>query len=301
MHYPNQTKRYKWHDIDVVPIGGNNNKVFSHTVLGKRLNKAFQSVNECHSIDVIHSFWLNQTSIFAQNLSDKYAIPLIASAQGQDVLPANSYLKKLRKKTLLTSMSSFQQAFLINQNIQSKVILWGMKDVGKYKAEKERIYDLIGIGNLIELKQYAYFLKLCVELRKQNKDFKAVLVGDGPLRKKLQQFIDFNDLSNNVELAGIVERDGVFELLQKSRIFVHPARFEGFGMVLIEAANFGVHVLSGNVGCANDFNFIHQLTFDPKLDVQKIQELFCVEQKRYFVDIRDTVKQYVALYQSISQ
>jgi len=84
-------------------------------------------------------------------------------------------------------------------------------------------------------------------LKTEIKDIQALIVGEGPdtdLRLKIKKL----KLGNNVKLLGFQE--DLAKTLRGFDVFVFPTYWslEGFGMVLLEAMNYGVPIVATNFG-----------------------------------------------------
>ncbi len=80
-------------------------------------------------------------------------------------------------------------------------------------------------------------------------DSRLTIIGDGPLRKRLQEQVDRLGLSESVILTGPVSNEERDALLNESDVFVLPTRvLEGFGMVVLEALAQGLPVIASDVG-----------------------------------------------------
>lgn len=67
-------------------------------------------------------------------------------------------------------------------------------------------------------------------------------MGDGTEMQRLQQLADELRITDNTEFAG--HSNKVHEEMRKAQIFVMTSLYEGFGMVLIEAAACGLPAVS---------------------------------------------------------
>ncbi len=74
----------------------------------------------------------------------------------------------------------------------------------------------------------------------------SLWVGDGPLRRQVQQFASANGLQRRVIFSG--DRTDVPSLLASAEIFVLPSRWEGLPLVVIEAMFAGLPVVATRVG-----------------------------------------------------
>ena len=75
------------------------------------------------------------------------------------------------------------------------------------------------------------------------------LVGFGPELSKLRAMVKEKEIEKNIEFTGLLSRPEIFELMKRSKILVHPSKFEGFGYVFAEALVNGMNIVSFNVGC----------------------------------------------------
>lgn len=106
---------------------------------------------------------------------------------------------------------------------------------------------LIGIfGRLIEAKGHKIFLAAFSELIKKNAGLKTVVVGSGLLESELKNLVTARGLSASVILAGFQKKPGAF--MAACDLIVHPALYEPFGLVLLEAMALGKPVVASRVG-----------------------------------------------------
>jgi len=293
LHYPFTTEKYSWYATEVFPLNGANSFLKRKLILKSNLEKRFNAVNAKSSFDVIHSFWLNEATVFACELGEKYNLPVIASAQGQDALPSNTYLTKVKNfNPKIASMSLFQAEKLTASNIHSEVIHWGV-DVASIQSKK---IDFIAVGNLIELKNFSYFIQLCNAYKKSKPDFKAIIIGEGKEEKKLKTMVRDLELEENLLFKGQCSHEETLLLIAQAKVLIHPSSYEGFGMVLIEALVNGTHVLSSPVGVAYQNKHVSLLTFDLNKDIQQLQNLLLAEPQSHLYPISETVNQYLKLY-----
>ncbi|WP_038071586.1 glycosyltransferase [Thioalkalivibrio sp. ALMg13-2] len=99
---------------------------------------------------------------------------------------------------------------------------------------------ICAIGRLAEQKGFDCLLKAFSKLHDQ--DAELVILGEGPLRGKLQEQARQLGVSERVHLPGFV--GDPMHVLERSSLFVLSSRWEGFGNVLVEALASGVPVVS---------------------------------------------------------
>ncbi len=82
-------------------------------------------------------------------------------------------------------------------------------------------------------------------------DTYLVIVGDGPLRPQLEKKASNQMYANKVLFLGW--QHDVVPYLRDADLFLFTSQYEGYGMVLIEAALAGVPIVSTDVGIANEY------------------------------------------------
>lgn len=82
-----------------------------------------------------------------------------------------------------------------------------------------------------------------------------VFVGDGSLRKPLENYVLRNQLMENVMFTGMLTGKDLYSWYNKANIFVLPSKFEPFGAVVNEALIAGCFtIVSDNVGASSLVN-----------------------------------------------
>ena len=93
---------------------------------------------------------------------------------------------------------------------------------------------LVGhIGRFAEQKNHSFLIDVFYELQKTKSDAFLLLVGHGKLENEIKEKIKLLGLTNKTLILS--HRSDVPRLLKSMDIFVFPSKFEGLGIVLIEA------------------------------------------------------------------
>jgi len=296
--YPYHEKRYDWNGISIVPLGGKNLKLKKPFVWLKALREA-KKIHRSNQVDVVHSLWVGECAMIGNILSKRFNCNHICTLMGQDVKASNKYLKRLKNsntKFIALSKNQAQDFSELTNRKVDEIIHWGIEDLEIVKTERD--IDLLAVGSLIPLKNYSSLIRLVVELKKDNTKIKCNLVGSGPELKHLINLSNEKDVSANIEFTGLLSRQEIFKLMQRSKIFVHPSKFEGSGYVFAEALINGMNIVSFNVGYAQNH---------PKWSIAKDEKDFInitkslLESELNFRPInlfplQETVDRYAALY-----
>ncbi len=99
--------------------------------------------------------------------------------------------------------------------------------------------SIIYVGRLSKEKRPDILIKACSELKRRGLFFKAIIVGDGPLKGMLEELVTQTGLGKNVNFEGYIPHSEIEKLYRNSMIFVLPSTREGVSISLLEAMSSG--------------------------------------------------------------
>lgn len=105
--------------------------------------------------------------------------------------------------------------------------------------------NIINIGRLSPEKDQEKLIRSFKEVHEIYRDTVLYIVGEGPLKERLQELIRELDLEKSVLLLGQIESP--FFLLDKCDCFVLSSNYEGQPMVLLEAMILGKKIIATNI------------------------------------------------------
>lgn len=111
----------------------------------------------------------------------------------------------------------------------------------------DRVVTVVSVLRLATRKRPVPLLRIVRRARRRLPDgvrLRVVLVGDGPLRGRLERLIHRWGLQDCVELAGQMDRAAIRDLYRGADVYIAPATMESFGIAALEARCAGLPVLA---------------------------------------------------------
>ena len=93
-------------------------------------------------------------------------------------------------------------------------------------------------------KDYLTLIKAFALLKERGIEKKLYIIGDGPSKNQIQEYIDKYNLKSQIKLLGRYKNPYIW--LKNSDFFIHSSKFEGFGLVLVEAGILEKLVVASN-------------------------------------------------------
>lgn len=132
-------------------------------------------------------------------------------------------------------------------------------DPAAIRAVRERYGErlILSVGRLVYYKGFEYLIRAMQQVRGR-----LIIIGDGPLRQKLQQLITELNLDDKVVLAGEIQNTDVTPYYHAADLFALAsiARSEAFGIVQIEAMAAGIPVVNTSLDSGVPFVSLHNKT-----------------------------------------
>ena len=100
--------------------------------------------------------------------------------------------------------------------------------------------NIISIGRLSKEKGFLDLIQVCSYIKEIFPQFKLHLVGDGPERKQIELEIVKLHLEDNVILHGFLKPTEIAPIFLQSSVYAMTSFTESFGIVLLEAASYGI-------------------------------------------------------------
>ena len=211
--------------------------------------------------DIIHANWT--LSAFSTWLSKPiHRKPFIVTVHGSDIfrgssIPVVSTLTRicLNFASHIIAVSSALQEALITLGVIPKKISVVSNAVNLstfYPSQATKQDRILFVGNLAESKGVEYLIKAMPIILQKMKGYRLTIIGDGPQRSELEHLAQLLGLQDSIDFLGSLPQPVVAEWMRKSKLFVLPSIYEGFGIVLLEALASGLPVVGTEVGGIRD-------------------------------------------------
>ncbi len=164
---------------------------------------------------------------------------------------SKTYDSMMRNTTIVTNSNFSKRAIEERYGTAVKtIVVYPPVDVEKFRDialhSSKRENAILVVSRFSPDKQLENVIEICKILVKDiGIDAKMVLVGniaagDEKYLEKLKQLIRDYELENNIRIEVDVSFDRLLELMQKSKVYLHPLIGEPFGISIVEAMSAGL-------------------------------------------------------------
>lgn len=220
-----------------------------------------RKLHKKYDFDIIDGHFLYPDGVVAVILARLLNLPVINTARGSDInlypsywFPRQLIRWAINKSNAIISVCNFLSFEIekldVNQPIN--IVLRNGVDLETFAPRNRKTmrkllglcgFTIISVGNFIEGKGH----HLVIEALKFMPDVTLILVGDGPMEKKLQFLVKKYGLNNRVIFSGILTQNKLAEYYSAADCLVLASSREGWANVLLEAMACGTPVVATKV------------------------------------------------------
>ncbi len=263
-------RHYFWKGLEVYsPVCINIPKFFKKTdgyFMGLSVKKPFnQLIEKQMEVDLIHAHFAYPDGAAAAMLAREKKIPFIVTVHGSDI---NIHTQDPgRRELIIQTVKDADRIICVSKELKKRVTHLGIDmnkvhhipngvDIHKFfsgnrKQEKNTIglphaqKLILTVGNLVPIKA---FDRLITAMAAIDPSVHLVMVGSGPLEKKLQQLAIMKGVGDRVHFHGIVEHEKLPAYYRAADFLVVCSHSEGWPTVIFESFACGTPVLANTVG-----------------------------------------------------
>lgn len=148
-----------------------------------------------------------------------------------------------------TRIMSNRPVYLIPNGID---ILFSDGNDMPIELEKKGRIVVTNVSRMTKKKGVESIVEIAPSLIEEHQNILFLMVGDGPLKEKLEKQVKKQNMGQNFIFTGEVSRKIVFYLLGNSDIFLMPSKDEAFGIAILEAFAKTVPVIARNNSGVSD-------------------------------------------------
>jgi glycosyltransferase involved in cell wall biosynthesis len=208
--------------------------------------------------DLLHTHMVHG-DVYGSIAANALRLPFVSSRHNDDryLLGPFRYVDRafMRRAKRLIAISDSVREFLIQAGlpeVKLQTIHYGLDELpsapSEVTPEQAGISDdallVLAIGRLIEQKDHETLLRAFVRVREQQPSARLAILGWGVLEEQTRALVQTLGLGDAVVLPGRIEPRA---WLERADVFAHTSRWEGFGIVLLEAMLAGLPVVATRV------------------------------------------------------
>ncbi len=211
----------------------------------------------------VHAHFANHPAVAALIIHRLTGIPFSFTAHGSDLHVKRRMLReKVEAAAFVVAISRYNKEFIIREcgeGVQGKIhVVHCGVDVDFFSPSedgKKRSgpFQILCVGSFGEVKGHMVLIEACRLLRLRGVDFMCHLVGDGPLRRQLEQQIAKTKLKDKMVMHGMLRRADVAKMLRAADLMVlasvrtRRGDREGIPNALMEAMASGLPVVASAI------------------------------------------------------
>ena len=136
------------------------------------------------------------------------------------------------KATLEEVFPEFSNKILLLENMisEKEILSAAQEEINDFPQNE---FTIVSVGRLDPVKLHEQGVEVMKELKHRNLKFKWLVIGEGPLKNKVEQRISEYQLQNEILLLGT--RENPYPYIKKADVFLHLSKFEGYGIAIAEA------------------------------------------------------------------
>lgn len=217
--------------------------------------------------------------------------------------------KKIIKKLATKKVGCSQAALNYLFEDDNGIVVNNAIDLEKFNIEKiskkeknEKILKLLHVGNFSTQKNQTFLIEIAEELKMKKILFHLTLIGgESQYIYSVKELIEKYRLENYVDI--LPSNSNIPYEMYNSDLFLFPSKYEGLGIVLIEAQAVGLHCLVSEVippeANLGNLETIHSFSLENW--VNKIEDYNLKRPEKKYVDmstydIKNIIKIYKNLY-----
>ncbi len=222
-----------------------------------------------NNFDLSIAFFSIPGWIVAKYLKEKYNLDYIISTHWHDIpgfypevmkkfhILTNWHTKKIWEKSKKILVLTSDMKILADKfwDKEKNIILpnWCYNDFfyPDYSKKKD-IFNILFVWRLVDQKDPFTMLKSIKLLKEKSDNFQVKIVWDWTLKNEMIDFVEQNNLQDNIVFSGWVSKEKIREYYQESHIQICSSKVEAMSIAILESLYSWVYILSTPISWNND-------------------------------------------------
>lgn len=216
-------------------------------------------------VDIVNAHWLVPQGAIAVlalklvNFLFSRKPKLVITSHGSDLQALTGFFWRIIQRWTInsadsiivvsSSLKSTAESLGINKNVS--VIPMGVDLKKRFYPEHSvdrNPYKLLFVGRLVASKGiWRLFHAMRIIAEKSTTKISLNVVGDGPEKPALTEFITQHNLQEKIEFLGSVNNNDLPNIYRHSAVLILPSLHEGLGLVVIEALGCGCQIITSDL------------------------------------------------------
>jgi glycosyltransferase involved in cell wall biosynthesis len=245
-----------------------------YKTLGEKHLSGVEAQIQKHGIafDLVHAHFIWSSGYVGARLKEKYSVPFVVTAHGEDIylLPFKDaiwrkkieYVLNTADAIITVSQSNLECIRKLDVDTPVHVIPNGFRSDLFHPKEMSECRKVLGlpldrrilltVGILEQVKGQKYLVEAVSRIIREQKDVLCIIVGYGSEKDSLERQIRSLGLENHIMLAGMKPHSEIPLWINACDLFVLPSLNEGNPTVLFEALGCGKPFIGTNIGGVPD-------------------------------------------------
>jgi len=213
----------------------------------------------------IHAHWGSTTATMAWIASELTGIPWSMTLHRWDIAENNMLKLKVERSAFVRCISEDgrrEVLRIVGEQYQHKVKVLHMgvrlpDTLPEKSCLTRQVFVIACPANLVPVKGHRFLIEACALLRERGvRNFKCLIIGDGPLEAELRRQVGELRLEEEVEFLGWLPHEKLMQMYEQGEVDVvvlpsivtEEGEKEGIPVALMEAMAYGIPVISTETG-----------------------------------------------------
>lgn len=228
--------------------------------------KKLKKLLKYNKYDIVHVNMLSAANILPLKIASKLNVPKVIAHSHNNGIP-KGFIRSIMHNVNKSKLNKYANVFLACSDSAGKwmfgensdfIVLNNAIEIKKfeyeehYREELRKKYKIssgafiIGhIGRFCEQKNQDFLLDIYIDYLKINSKSKLFLIGDGKDKEKYKNILKEKEITDSVILLD--NKEDVYRYYSAFDLFVLPSKFEGLGIVAVEAQANGLPCLLSDI------------------------------------------------------